>query len=292
MKHDFVKIFALVLALVLALGVAGCARKTPEGTTGATGAAVLPENGKATEPGKETTPGKATAPTGEQDSTKPGAADSTKPGAADSTKPSAAERPTVPPAPAEVQTAEPQHTHSYKLSRIVSARCTEGGYTVYACSCGEAYQDDYTPALGHSWGDWSVTRDATYSEGGEETRTCSVCGTSETRATAKLEAPALDYQEAMDVGNSYAASTYGAIIDTGCYDGYNFATNVTVSVAVERGGQSYLNSLMCDFVDGLFADLSRRDISDGGDGSTAGYRCNCQIWDDGTGGVWIQCYYG
>lgn len=185
MKRDLQKICALVLALTLSLGIAGCGKKPPEetettgGNTAAASAATLPEDGKATEPGKETKPGKVTAPTGEPDSTRP----------------SAAERPTVPPAPAEVQKTEPQpaqHTHSYYLSRIVSARCEEGGYTVYACDCGDAYQDEFTPALGHSWGEWSVTKDATYSEEGEETRTCSVCGQTETRATAMLEAPAQD----------------------------------------------------------------------------------------------------
>lgn len=185
MKQSLERICVLVLALTLSLGIAGCGKKPPQGTettggnTAATSAATLPEDSKATEPEKETEPGRVTVPTSEPDSTKP----------------SAAERPTVPPAPAEVQKTEPQptqHTHSYFLSRIVSARCVEGGYTVYACGCGDAYQDAFTPALGHDWGDWSVTKDATYSEEGEEARTCSVCGQTETRATATLEAPAQD----------------------------------------------------------------------------------------------------
>ena len=41
-------------------------------------------------------------------------------------------------------------------------------------------------ALGHSWGEWTVTKQPTYTEEGEESRTCSVCNEKETRAVAAL----------------------------------------------------------------------------------------------------------
>ncbi len=38
-----------------------------------------------------------------------------------------------------------QHTHSYSKS-VVKPTCTEGGYTVYTCSCGDTYTGNETPA--------------------------------------------------------------------------------------------------------------------------------------------------
>ena len=43
------------------------------------------------------------------------------------------------------------------------------------------------PALGHDWGEWVVTKDATEDEEGEETRTCTRCGATEVRAIPKVE---------------------------------------------------------------------------------------------------------
>ena len=57
-----------------------------------------------------------------------------------------------------------------------------GGYTLYTCSrCGDEYEDDHTEALGHDWGEWSVTTEPTCTEAGEETRTCSRCDAFETQ---------------------------------------------------------------------------------------------------------------
>ena len=50
----------------------------------------------------------------------------------------------------------------------------EDGVTV------KTYQVTVTKAA-HSFGDWSVTKEATCTEAGEESRTCSVCGTVETK---------------------------------------------------------------------------------------------------------------
>ena len=40
------------------------------------------------------------------------------------------------------------------------------------------------PALGHKWGAWSVTKQATLTKKGEKKRTCSVCGETETQPTS------------------------------------------------------------------------------------------------------------
>ena len=43
-----------------------------------------------------------------------------------------------------------QHTHSY-ISNIIAATCTEKGYTLHKCSCGDSYYDNEIPPLGHNW---------------------------------------------------------------------------------------------------------------------------------------------
>jgi hypothetical protein len=43
------------------------------------------------------------------------------------------------------------------------------------------------PATGHSYGEWTVSKEATTEAEGEEKRVCSGCGDEETRSIAKLE---------------------------------------------------------------------------------------------------------
>lgn len=68
-----------------------------------------------------------------------------------------------------------RHEHSYSR-KVISPTCTSEGYTSYSCSCGNMYTDDRVPALGHSYGEWKVVKDATASETGLEEQVCSRCG--------------------------------------------------------------------------------------------------------------------
>ena len=84
------------------------------------------------------------------------------------------------------------HQHSYTAT-IVPPTCTEGGYTWYECDCGDAYQDDVTPATGHSHVSTVVA--PTCTEDGYTLHEC-VCGDSyQTDETAAL-------------GHSYADSIF------------------------------------------------------------------------------------
>ena len=56
------------------------------------------------------------------------------------------------------------HTHSYS-STVIAPTCTEGGYTLHACECGESYQDTETAARGHFFA--------------TSTSVCSRCGASQ-----------------------------------------------------------------------------------------------------------------
>lgn len=80
----------------------------------------------------------------------------------------------------------PSHSHSYS-SKTVKATCTSGGYTVHTCSCGASYTDSYTDATGHRWSDWKTVKKATTSSEGRKQRTCSSCGKTESKTTAKVQ---------------------------------------------------------------------------------------------------------
>lgn len=76
--------------------------------------------------------------------------------------------------------------HSYSAT-VVAPTCTEQGYTEYICDeCGDTYKDNYTDALGHSWGAWKEITPAECEIEGQEERTCSVCGEVETRVIPAL----------------------------------------------------------------------------------------------------------
>lgn len=110
----------------------------------------------------------------------------------------------------ETQTI-PALGHDYQ-SVVTAPTCTEQGYTTHTCSrCHDSYVNTYVDALGHDWntndctqqatcsrcnavrpagthvwGDWTVTKEATCTEDGSKTRSCTSCGHSETEVIAKL----------------------------------------------------------------------------------------------------------
>lgn len=81
------------------------------------------------------------------------------------------------------------HEGETEVRDVKAATCTEAGYTgdTYCKACGtKTASGKVINALGHIWGEWVVTTPATYDNEGIETRTCSVCGQSETRTVARL----------------------------------------------------------------------------------------------------------
>ena len=75
------------------------------------------------------------------------------------------------------------HTHAFGEWTVTTpATCTVDGTETRTCSaCGET-ETRAIPATGHTFGDWTVTTPATCTTDGVETRTCSACGETETRA--------------------------------------------------------------------------------------------------------------
>ena len=83
--------------------------------------------------------------------------------------------------------------HSLVSHDAKAPTCTEHGWDAYE-TCEYCDYTTYVeiPALGHAWGEWNVTTEATCTEPGVESRVCGNCGEIETR-----EIPALghDYDE-------------------------------------------------------------------------------------------------
>ena len=82
------------------------------------------------------------------------------------------------------QSSEP-HLHAYKITRI-SPTCTTEGYTLYKCSCGAEKRDNFIPAKGHTWSEWNILSEPTFTEFGKKERRCTVCGASESEEIEKL----------------------------------------------------------------------------------------------------------
>ena len=63
------------------------------------------------------------------------------------------------------------HTHEY-TETVVEPTCTEKGYTLHKCECGDEYKDNETEALGHLFGAWETITPATEDSEGLEQRVC------------------------------------------------------------------------------------------------------------------------
>lgn len=98
-----------------------------------------------------------------------------------------------------------QHENT-ELKNAVSATCNEAGYSgdLVCSDCGETVTAGETvPATGeHTYGQWTVTVEATTEAEGQETRTCSVCNHEETRSIAKLTPADDSKDDAKDENNN------------------------------------------------------------------------------------------
>ncbi len=86
------------------------------------------------------------------------------------------------------------HMHSWSVSKVVSPTCTEQGYTLKSCSCGDTKRDSYTSASGHSFGSWITTKEPSKAQKGTAERSCSKCSHRETKSLDKLPQTATDIQ--------------------------------------------------------------------------------------------------
>ena len=80
----------------------------------------------------------------------------------------------------ENKKVDENHNHDFKKIRVVAPTCIQGGYTEYACECGETKKTDYTPKRSeHDFSDWKIVKEATCEDNGKRRRVCTICGYSE-----------------------------------------------------------------------------------------------------------------
>lgn len=213
MKHNrFTRAIALVMTMVMALSLVACGNKaavTPDGTAkpavtetdkakdnapvadkktaGANADKVKADANKTTaDAGKaETKTDNASMPADSKSDSKNSNSSTTTPAQKPASNNQSTSKPssntgsstkTEPKTPAQPsQPSKPAHTHSY-TAKTVAPTCTEKGYTVHTCSCGDSYKDSYKDALGHSYSKKVVQ--PTTSAGGYTQYTCSRCGKS------------------------------------------------------------------------------------------------------------------
>lgn len=135
-----------------------------------------------TEPTDPDVPTDPTDPEGPTDPTDP-----TDPaGPTDPTDPTEPDQPTDPTEPEKpTEPTEPVHSHDYKAEQKVEPTCTEEGYTLYVCECGDSYHGANVAALGHS-NEEKVT-EPTCEKEGYTTYTCVRCGHTEKGNTVKAK---------------------------------------------------------------------------------------------------------
>ncbi len=116
----------------------------------------------------------------------------------------------------EVALDENKHAGENYIKDAKDATCTEDGYTgdTYCADCDKKLEDgEIIPATNHDWGEWIVSKESTYTENGEEKRTCSNCGAEETRPLPVLTRPS-DENENIETEKTveYDSATGEAVI--------------------------------------------------------------------------------
>lgn len=86
------------------------------------------------------------------------------------------------------QSMETLCNHDNMTETVVPATCTEGGYTLHACTnCTYSYRDNETEKLGHDWGEWIIDTAATEESEGAKHRVCNRCTDVENEKIPKVE---------------------------------------------------------------------------------------------------------
>lgn len=137
----------------------------------------------------------------------------------------------------------PKLSHSY-TSVVTAPTCTEQGFTTHTCSdCGNSYTDDYVPAIGHTFGDWTLAKAPTCTEAGSNERTCTVCSHKETEA---VEALGHTNGKAVKENEIPATCTEGGSYDAVVYCTVCAAETDRVAKETRAIGHSYSSSYTVD----------------------------------------------
>ncbi|MCQ2387791.1 MAG: InlB B-repeat-containing protein, partial [Clostridia bacterium] len=147
------------------------------------------------------------------------------------------------------------HIHSYS-EQVFEPTCTEQGYSLHTCSCGDVYKDTYVNAKGHTYstkwttdntyhwhtatcehtseiknkakhtaGDWIIDKNATYEKAGSKHKECIICKkVLETVEIPQLVKDAISFKT-LDVDDNL--NVYGKVPNTQTI--FSFINEVKVS---------------------------------------------------------------
>ena len=122
----------------------------------------------------------------------------------------------------KIDKIEEVHAHSYTVT-VIAPSCGIGGYTEYVCKCGDQYKAEQTPALAHSWGKWTVVKEATLTEEGVRQRICQNCQLSEQEKTDKLPESHVHRYTSETVAPTCTAEGYTVYT---CLCGHSYTDNI------------------------------------------------------------------
>ena len=142
----------------------------------------------------------------------------------------------------KAQTVVPAKGHTEVIDKAVEATCTKTGLTEgkHCSVCGTVIKaQEVVPATGkHSFGKWKITKAATCTAEGTQTRTCSVCGKVETQTIAKV---AHKYVDTV-VKPTYTAQGYTlhkcSVCGTSYKDTYTAKLTLAQVTGVKLGGRA------------------------------------------------------
>lgn len=105
--------------------------------------------------------------------------------------------------------------HTVDSKVVTEPTCLAGGYTTYTCQCGYSYKAGETPLGNHSAAEWTTVKQATCTEAGERTGTCTVCSKAVTETVSALEHQyTYEIIEPTATEQGYAKYTCGVCGDT------------------------------------------------------------------------------
>lgn len=104
--------------------------------------------------------------------------------------------------------------HTYFVDEVVEPTCKTGGYTLYACACGDSYRASETDPLPHTPGDFVTVTPAGATAAGLEEQRCTVCGELlDTREIAPTGSVGLAFEWKAS-NNTYTVIGIGSCTDT------------------------------------------------------------------------------
>ena len=138
----------------------------------------------------------------------------------------------------EAVSVESNHKHKYgDWTQVKAPTCEEKGEQERVCACGDK-QTKEIDALGHTWNNGEITKQATCSVPGEKTFTCTVCG-----ATKKEEIKADHvWGEPTAVPGADSEAAYNLFTCTVC----NTAKKIEIAAKQAEGKSTISGSLKSD----------------------------------------------